>query len=94
MLNLSNVGFLLLTNSFVGTFVPQAIMGCLEGEDGHSIFQRLLAKVKDESLDPEALVSLLRLYQDSNPAVKAAFSDRKSEDVAVATKGRKSSLQP
>lgn len=62
-------------------------MGCLEGEDGHSIFQKLLAKVKDESLDPEALVSLLRLYQDSNPAVKAAFSDRKSEDVAVATKG-------
>ncbi|XP_055978943.1 zinc finger and BTB domain-containing protein 40 [Sorex fumeus] len=65
----------------------EAIKACLEGKDGHSTFQRLLDKVKDESLVAEALVSLLKLYQDSNPAVKAAFSDKKTEDVAVQSKG-------
>ncbi|XP_004603470.2 zinc finger and BTB domain-containing protein 40 [Sorex araneus] len=65
----------------------EGIMACLEGKDGHSTFQRLLDQVQDESLDAEALVSLLRLYQDSNPAVKKAFSDRKPENVAVQSKG-------
>ncbi|XP_045637932.1 zinc finger and BTB domain-containing protein 40 isoform X2 [Ursus americanus] len=59
----------------------ETIMGCLEGEEGHSAFQRILDKVRDESLDVQTVVSLLRLYQDSNPAVKAALSCRKPEDV-------------
>uniref|UniRef100_A0A4W2EX05 Uncharacterized protein n=1 Tax=Bos indicus x Bos taurus TaxID=30522 RepID=A0A4W2EX05_BOBOX len=58
----------------------QTIMGCLEGE-GQSAFQRILDKVRSESLGVQTVVSLLRLYQDSNPAVKTALSDRKLEAV-------------
>ncbi|KAK2503729.1 hypothetical protein MC885_006864 [Smutsia gigantea] len=66
----------------------EAIMGCLEGEEGHSAFQRILGKVRAKSLDVQTVVSLLRLYQDSNPAVKAALLDRKPEEVvAVQPKG-------
>ncbi|XP_073759313.1 zinc finger and BTB domain-containing protein 40 isoform X4 [Callorhinus ursinus] len=61
----------------------ETIMGCLEGEEGHSAFQRILDKVRDESLDVQTVVSLLKLYQDSDPAVKAALLDRKPEDVDV-----------
>ncbi|XP_061249885.1 zinc finger and BTB domain-containing protein 40 isoform X4 [Bos javanicus] len=60
----------------------QTIMGCLEGE-GQSTFQRILDKVKSESLGVQTVVSLLRLYQDSSPAVKTALSDRKLEAVEV-----------
>uniref|UniRef100_A0A8C8YQG1 Zinc finger and BTB domain containing 40 n=1 Tax=Prolemur simus TaxID=1328070 RepID=A0A8C8YQG1_PROSS len=59
----------------------ETIMKCLESEEGHSAFQRILDKVRDESLDVQAVVSLLRLYQDSNPAVKTALLSRKPEDV-------------
>ncbi|XP_044625895.2 zinc finger and BTB domain-containing protein 40 [Equus asinus] len=59
----------------------ETIMGCLEGEEGHAAFQRILDKVRDESLDVQTVVSLLRLYQDSNPAVKTALLDSKPEDV-------------
>uniref|UniRef100_A0A3Q2HB43 Zinc finger and BTB domain containing 40 n=1 Tax=Equus caballus TaxID=9796 RepID=A0A3Q2HB43_HORSE len=66
----------------------ETIMGCLEGEEGHAAFQRILDKVRDESLDVQTVVSLLRLYQDSNPAVKTALLDSKLEDVeAVRPKG-------
>ncbi|XP_073089475.1 zinc finger and BTB domain-containing protein 40 isoform X2 [Manis javanica] len=61
----------------------EAIMGCLEGEEGHSAFQRILSKVRAKSLDVQTVVSLLRLYQDSNPAVKAALLGRKPEEVAA-----------
>ncbi|KAM7099354.1 zinc finger and BTB domain-containing protein 40 isoform 2-T9 [Molossus nigricans] len=65
----------------------ETIRGCLAGE-GHSAFQRILDKVRDESLDVQTVVSLLRLYQDSSPAVKAALLGRKPEDVeAVQPKG-------
>lgn len=65
-------------------------MGCLEGEEGHSAFQRILSKVRAKSLDVQTVVSLLRLYQDSNPAVKAALLGRKPEEVAaVQPKGRR-----
>lgn len=71
------------------SFVPQTIMGCLEGKEEHSAFQRILDKVREESLDVQAVVSLLRLYQDSNSAVKTALLGRKPEDVeAVQPKGR------
>ncbi|XP_037356553.1 zinc finger and BTB domain-containing protein 40 isoform X1 [Talpa occidentalis] len=61
----------------------EAIMGCLKGEEGHSAFQRILDKVREESLEVQTVVSLLRLYQDSNPAVKTALLDRKLEAVAA-----------
>ncbi|XP_012577960.1 PREDICTED: zinc finger and BTB domain-containing protein 40 isoform X2 [Condylura cristata] len=59
----------------------EAIMGCLEGEGGPSTFQRILDKVREESLDVQTVVSLLRLYQDSNSSVKRALVDRKLEGV-------------
>ncbi|XP_004741293.1 zinc finger and BTB domain-containing protein 40 isoform X3 [Mustela putorius furo] len=59
----------------------ETIMGCLEGEEGHSAFQRILDKVRDESLDVQTVVSLLRLCQDSNPAVKRALLDGKVKGV-------------
>ncbi|XP_039087220.1 zinc finger and BTB domain-containing protein 40 isoform X2 [Hyaena hyaena] len=66
----------------------ETIMGCLEGEEGRSAFQRILDKVRDESLDVQTVVSLLRLCQDSSPAVKAALLDREPEDMeAVQPKG-------
>ncbi|XP_047648332.1 zinc finger and BTB domain-containing protein 40 isoform X4 [Phacochoerus africanus] len=66
----------------------ETIKGCLEGEEGQSVFQRILDKVKNESLEVQTVVSLLRLYQDSNPTVKTALLDRKPEDVeAVQPKG-------
>ncbi|KAB0402690.1 hypothetical protein E2I00_010135, partial [Balaenoptera physalus] len=59
------------------------IMGCLVGEEGQSAFQRILDKVRSESLDVQTVVSLLRLFQDSNPAVKAALLDGQPEAVEV-----------
>ena len=90
---LSNPGSMgSLTRLFLGTCVPQTIMGCLEGE-GQSAFQRILDKVRSESLGVQTVVSLLRLYQDSNPAVKTALSDRKLEAVeAVQPKGRRNPI--
>ncbi|XP_010978128.2 zinc finger and BTB domain-containing protein 40 isoform X1 [Camelus dromedarius] len=62
----------------------ETLMGCLEGEEGQSAFQRILDKVRNESLDVQTVVSLLRLYQDSNPAVKSALQDRKPADAEAA----------
>ncbi|XP_053516296.1 zinc finger and BTB domain-containing protein 40 isoform X2 [Artibeus jamaicensis] len=58
----------------------ETIMGCLTGEEGRLAFQRILDKVRDESLNVQSVVSLLQRYQDSNPAVKAALLGRKPED--------------
>ncbi|XP_058160138.1 zinc finger and BTB domain-containing protein 40 isoform X2 [Dasypus novemcinctus] len=66
----------------------ETMMGCLEGEEGHSAFQRILDKVRAGSLDVQTVVSLLRLYQDSNPAVKMALLDGKPAEVqAVQPRG-------
>nr|XP_030731400.1 zinc finger and BTB domain-containing protein 40 isoform X3 [Globicephala melas] len=59
----------------------ETIMGCLVGEEGQSAFQRILDKVRSESLDVQTVVSLLRLFQDSNPAVKTTLIDRQPEAV-------------
>ncbi|XP_029084289.1 zinc finger and BTB domain-containing protein 40 isoform X2 [Monodon monoceros] len=59
----------------------ETIMGCLVGEEGQSAFQRILDKVRSESLDVQTVVSLLRLFQDSNPAVKTTLLDRQPEAV-------------
>nr|XP_045005362.1 zinc finger and BTB domain-containing protein 40 isoform X2 [Jaculus jaculus] len=61
----------------------ETIMECLKDEGGLSVFQRLLAKVRDESLDMQAAVSLLRLCQDSMPAVKAALPAQEPEDMVL-----------
>lgn len=67
-------------------------MECLEGEGGHVAFQKILEKIRAESLEVQTVVSLLRLYQDSNPAVKTALSDSPLEDkAAMPPKGRKES---
>ncbi|XP_010624309.1 zinc finger and BTB domain-containing protein 40 isoform X4 [Fukomys damarensis] len=60
----------------------EIVMECLEGKGGCAVFQRILEKVRAESLDVQTVVSLLRLYQDSNPSVKAALSDPQPEDAA------------
>lgn len=66
-------------------------MGCLVGAEGHSAFQRILDKVRAGSLDVQTVVSLLRLYQDSNPAVKTALAGGKPEAAeAVQPRGRRS----
>ncbi|XP_004592336.2 zinc finger and BTB domain-containing protein 40 isoform X1 [Ochotona princeps] len=57
----------------------ETLMECLEGEE-HSAFQRILSKVREESLDVSTVTSLLRLYQDSNPAVKSALLHGKPKD--------------
>ncbi|XP_067579489.1 zinc finger and BTB domain-containing protein 40 isoform X2 [Pseudorca crassidens] len=59
----------------------ETIMGCLVGEEGQSAFRRILDKVRSESLDVQTVVSLLRLFQDSNPAVKTTLLDRQPEAV-------------
>ncbi|XP_008846784.1 zinc finger and BTB domain-containing protein 40 isoform X1 [Nannospalax galili] len=58
----------------------EAIIECLMGEGGHTAFQRILDKVRDESLDMQAAISLMRLCQDSVPAVKAALLAQEPED--------------
>ncbi|XP_054427671.1 zinc finger and BTB domain-containing protein 40 [Pteronotus mesoamericanus] len=62
----------------------EIIMGCLTGEEGHSAFRRILGKVREESLGIASVVSLLRLYQDSKPAVKTALRGRRPGAVEVA----------
>lgn len=57
----------------------ETLVECLRGE-GHSAFQRILNKVREESLDASTVVSLLRLCQDSNPAVKTALLHRTPKD--------------
>ncbi|XP_006862395.1 PREDICTED: zinc finger and BTB domain-containing protein 40 [Chrysochloris asiatica] len=66
----------------------ETMIKCLEAEGGHSAFQRILGKVREESMAVQTVMSLLRLYQDSHPAVKSALSGQKLEDVeAVQPKG-------
>ncbi|XP_027792793.1 zinc finger and BTB domain-containing protein 40 [Marmota flaviventris] len=62
----------------------EIIMGCFAGEGGHSAFQRILERIRDEILDVQTAVSLLRLFQDSHPAVKMALSAWNPEDAAPA----------
>ncbi|XP_052571786.1 zinc finger and BTB domain-containing protein 40 isoform X4 [Peromyscus californicus insignis] len=50
----------------------QTIMGCLKDEGGGSVFQRILDKVHDGSLDVQVVLSLMRLYQESTPAEKVS----------------------
>nr|XP_013815077.1 PREDICTED: zinc finger and BTB domain-containing protein 40 [Apteryx mantelli mantelli] len=55
----------------------EALVACLEEVEEESVFKKLLGKVKDEqSLDAQTLVSFLKLFQDTNPRLKAALLER------------------
>ncbi|XP_025906921.1 zinc finger and BTB domain-containing protein 40 [Nothoprocta perdicaria] len=54
----------------------EALVACLEDMEEESVFKKLLDKVKEEqSLDAQTLVSFLKLFQDTNPQLKAALSE-------------------
>ncbi|XP_075408179.1 zinc finger and BTB domain-containing protein 40 [Tenrec ecaudatus] len=59
----------------------EVMIECLEAGGGHSAFQRILGKVREERVHVATVVSLLRLYQDANPAVQAALEGRALEAV-------------
>lgn len=50
----------------------QAIMECLKSEGGGLVFQRILDKVHNGSLDVQVALSLVRLHQESTPAEKVS----------------------
>ncbi|XP_068935444.1 zinc finger and BTB domain-containing protein 40 [Petaurus breviceps papuanus] len=58
----------------------EAILECLEAKEGISAFKRILSKVRNECLDVETVVSLLELFQDTHPEIKAALQKRDLED--------------
>lgn len=55
----------------------QALVACLEGAGEQSGFKTLLSKVRDEqSLDAQTVVSMLKLFQDTYPKIKAVLLER------------------
>ncbi|XP_074162030.1 zinc finger and BTB domain-containing protein 40 [Sminthopsis crassicaudata] len=59
----------------------KAILECLEAKEGISAFKRILSKVRNnECLDVETVVSLLELFQDTHPEIKAALQKQDAED--------------
>ncbi|XP_044527249.1 zinc finger and BTB domain-containing protein 40 isoform X1 [Gracilinanus agilis] len=59
----------------------EVILECLEVEEGISAFQRILNKIRNnEGLNVETVISLLELFQDTHPEIKAALQKRDPED--------------
>ncbi|XP_065594265.1 zinc finger and BTB domain-containing protein 40 [Cyrtonyx montezumae] len=55
----------------------EVVLTCLAEVGEQSLFTKLLGKVKDaHTLDAQTLVSLLKLFQDVNPKLKAALLER------------------
>ncbi|XP_028943181.1 zinc finger and BTB domain-containing protein 40-like, partial [Antrostomus carolinensis] len=55
----------------------EALVACLAEAGEQSVFKKLLNKVKDaQALDAQTLVSLLKLFQDANPKLRAALLER------------------
>ncbi|XP_035756491.1 zinc finger and BTB domain-containing protein 40 isoform X2 [Egretta garzetta] len=55
----------------------EALVACLAEAEEQSVFKKLLSKVKDaQTLGAQTLVSLLRLFQDANPELRAALLER------------------
>uniref|UniRef100_A0A8C0IBV7 Zinc finger and BTB domain containing 40 n=1 Tax=Bubo bubo TaxID=30461 RepID=A0A8C0IBV7_BUBBB len=55
----------------------EALVACLAEAGEQSVFKKLLSKVKDaQTLDAQTLVSLLKLFQDGNPKLRAALLER------------------
>ncbi|XP_042650234.1 zinc finger and BTB domain-containing protein 40 isoform X3 [Tyto alba] len=61
----------------IDAFQKESLVACLIEAGEQSVFKKLLSKVEDaQTLDPQALVSLLKLFQDANPKVRAALLER------------------
>ncbi|XP_030900146.2 zinc finger and BTB domain-containing protein 40 isoform X1 [Melopsittacus undulatus] len=55
----------------------EALVSCLAEAGEQSVFKKLLSKVKDaQALDAQTLVSLLKLFQDTNPKLREALLER------------------
>uniref|UniRef100_A0A8C8BTN1 Zinc finger and BTB domain containing 40 n=1 Tax=Otus sunia TaxID=257818 RepID=A0A8C8BTN1_9STRI len=55
----------------------EALVACLAEAGEQSVFKKLLGKVKDaQTLDAQTLVSLLKLFQDGDPKLRAALLER------------------
>ncbi|XP_075577753.1 zinc finger and BTB domain-containing protein 40 isoform X2 [Pelecanus crispus] len=55
----------------------EALFACLAEAGEQSVFKKLLSKVKDaQTLAAQTLVSLLKLFQDTNPTLRAALLER------------------
>ncbi|KAM6046633.1 zinc finger and BTB domain-containing protein 40 isoform 2-T2 [Chlamydotis macqueenii] len=56
----------------------EVLVACLTEAGKQSVFKKLLSKVKDaQTLDAQTLVSLLKLFQDTNPKLRTALLERK-----------------
>ncbi|NXN32005.1 ZBT40 protein, partial [Nycticryphes semicollaris] len=68
--------------SEIGASQKEAVAACLVEPGEHSVFEKLLSRVKDAqlpdtpTLDAQTLVSLLKLFQDANPKLEAALLER------------------
>uniref|UniRef100_A0A8C8SCG1 Zinc finger and BTB domain containing 40 n=1 Tax=Pelusios castaneus TaxID=367368 RepID=A0A8C8SCG1_9SAUR len=59
----------------------EMLVSCLEDAEEQSVFKRLLSKVRDEqSLDAETVVSVLELFRNTNPKIKAALLEREQDN--------------
>ncbi|XP_038232657.1 zinc finger and BTB domain-containing protein 40 isoform X6 [Dermochelys coriacea] len=60
--------------------VLQMLVACLEDTKEQSAFKSLLSKVRDEqSLDAETVVSVLELFRNTHPKIKAALLEREQD---------------
>ncbi|XP_074831873.1 zinc finger and BTB domain-containing protein 40 isoform X2 [Carettochelys insculpta] len=58
----------------------EVLVACLEDAEEQSVFKSLLSKVRDEqSLDAETVVSVLELFQNTHPKIKAALLEREQD---------------
>ncbi|XP_074977329.1 zinc finger and BTB domain-containing protein 40 isoform X6 [Caretta caretta] len=58
----------------------QMLVACLEDTKEQSAFKSLLSKVRDEqSLDAETVVSVLKLFRNTHPKIKAALLEREQD---------------
>ncbi|KAG6929967.1 zinc finger and BTB domain containing 40, partial [Chelydra serpentina] len=58
----------------------EMLVACLEDAEEQSAFKRLLSKVGDEqSLDAETVVSVLELFRNTHPKIKAALLEREQD---------------
>lgn len=60
--------------------ILQTLVACLEDTKEQSAFKSLLSKVRDEqSLDAEAVVSVLKLFRNTHPKINAALLEREQD---------------
>ncbi|EMP42101.1 Zinc finger and BTB domain-containing protein 40 [Chelonia mydas] len=60
--------------------IRRTLVACLEDTKEQSAFKSLLSKVRDEqSLDAEAVVSVLKLFRNTHPKINAALLEREQD---------------